>query len=95
MTETPTGSDPTRVVEVERKYDVDDGTPLPEWRGVPGVDAVSAGELRELDARYLDTSDADFEPRFAALLGAKREAEADVDAEAARIITPRLAGSVR
>ncbi|WP_091234692.1 CYTH domain-containing protein [Microbacterium sp. 3J1] len=58
MTETPSGSGPSRVVEVERKYDVDDGTPLPEWRGVPGVDAVSAGEIRELDARYLDTVDA-------------------------------------
>lgn len=58
MTETPSGSEPTRAVEVERKYDVDGGTPLPEWRGVPGVDAVSDGELRELDARYFDTADA-------------------------------------
>lgn len=51
--------EPSRVVEVERKYDVDDGTPLPDWTGLPGVDAVSAGELRELDARYLDTADAE------------------------------------
>lgn len=58
MTEAPHGSEPSRTVEVERKYDVDDATPLPDWRGVPGVDAVSDGELRELDARYLDTSDA-------------------------------------
>lgn len=58
MTETPSGSEPTRAVEVERKYDVDGSTPLPEWRGVPGVDAVSDGELRELDARYFDTADA-------------------------------------
>lgn len=58
MTETPSGSEPTRAVEVERKYDVDGSTPLPEWRGVPGVDAVSGGELRELDARYFDTADA-------------------------------------
>jgi len=54
----PSGSEPTRVVEVERKYDVDDMTPLPEWTGLPGVDAVSEGEVRELDARYLDTDDA-------------------------------------
>ncbi|MBO0979752.1 CYTH domain-containing protein [Microbacterium sp. SD291] len=51
-------TEPSRTVEVERKYDVDEGTPLPEWRGIPGVDAVSEGELRELDARYLDTADA-------------------------------------
>lgn len=57
--ESPSGSEPSRVVEVERKYDVDTSTPLPEWRGVPGVDEVTAGELRELDARYLDTADAE------------------------------------
>lgn len=58
MTEAPTGSEPSRTVEVERKYDVDDATSLPDWRGIAGVDAVSDGELRELDARYLDTADA-------------------------------------
>ncbi|GAT73532.1 CYTH domain-containing protein [Microbacterium hydrocarbonoxydans] len=58
MSEPLTGSEPSRTVEVERKYDVDATTPLPDWSGVPGVDAVSAGELRELDARYLDTADA-------------------------------------
>ncbi|MFJ4996566.1 CYTH domain-containing protein [Microbacterium sp. NPDC088619] len=51
------GLEPSRVVEVERKYDVDDTTPLPEWVGIPGVDAVSSGEVRELDARYFDTAD--------------------------------------
>ncbi|MEV4738265.1 MULTISPECIES: CYTH domain-containing protein [unclassified Microbacterium] len=51
--------EPSRVVEVERKYDVDADTPLPDWTGLPGVDEVSAGELRELDARYLDTGDAE------------------------------------
>ncbi len=35
---------------------------------------------------FLATRDPDFEPRFAALLGAKREADADVDAEVAAII---------
>lgn len=63
MTESDTpsqpDSEPTRVVEVERKYDVDDDTRLPEWGGLPGVDAVSEGEVRELDARYLDTDDAE------------------------------------
>lgn len=53
------GSEPSRVVEVERKYDVDDATPLPAWVGIPGVDAVSSGDVRELDARYLDTADAE------------------------------------
>lgn len=51
-------TEPSRTVEVERKYDVDGDTPLPEWQGIPGVDDVSEGERRELDARYLDTADA-------------------------------------
>lgn len=63
MTEDATASqadsEPSRVVEVERKYDVDDDTPLPAWIGLPGVDEVSAGEVRQLDARYLDTADAE------------------------------------
>lgn len=58
MTDAIDPAEPSRVVEVERKYDVDPGTPLPDWRGLPGVDAVSEGEARELDARYLDTADA-------------------------------------
>ena len=36
--------------------------------------------------QFLDTREADFAERFAALLGAKREADADVDADVARII---------
>ena len=36
--------------------------------------------------QFLDTTDPDFEPRFAALLGQKREAEEDVDAAVAAII---------
>ncbi len=50
-------SGPSRAVEVERKYDVDVDTALPDWSQVPDVVAVSAGEERELDARYLDTAD--------------------------------------
>jgi len=48
---------PSRSVEVERKFDVDAGTPVPEWTGVPGVASVSPGEERHLDALYLDTAD--------------------------------------
>lgn len=59
MTEGTHDSPPSRVVEVERKYDVGDATPLPVWVGIPGVDAVSSGEVRELDARYFDTEDAE------------------------------------
>lgn len=51
-------TEPSRSVEVERKYDVDAATPLPVWTAVPGVDAVTEGELRVLDAQYLDTADA-------------------------------------
>lgn len=51
-------TDPSRTVEVERKYDVDEATPLPVWDAVPGVDGVTSGEHRALDARYLDTADA-------------------------------------
>lgn len=50
-------TEPSRTVEVERKYDVDVATPLPLWEGIPGVDAVTAGEARALDARYFDTED--------------------------------------
>ena len=49
---------PQSTFEVERKYDADADTALPDWSAVPGVREVSAGELRELDARYLDTADA-------------------------------------
>jgi hypothetical protein len=46
-------------VEVESKYDVDTDTPLPDWSRLPGVARVGAPEPRDLDARYLDTADAD------------------------------------
>lgn len=51
-------TEPSRTVEVERKYDVDTATPLPVWQAVPGVDEVTSGERRTLDARYFDTADA-------------------------------------
>ncbi|KAA9135932.1 CYTH domain-containing protein [Microbacterium caowuchunii] len=49
--------EPTRSVEVEVKFDVDETAVLPDWSGLPGVTAIGAPELRELDARYLDTED--------------------------------------
>jgi inorganic triphosphatase YgiF len=49
---------PHRSVEIELKFDVDAGTPVPEWTRIPGVHAVTAGEVRHLDAAYLDTADA-------------------------------------
>lgn len=51
-------AEPQRTFEIERKYDADADTALPDWSGVPGVVSVTDGELRELDARYLDTADA-------------------------------------
>lgn len=47
----------TRSVEVERKFDADAETPLPDWSGVPGVATIGAPERRDLDAHYLDTAD--------------------------------------
>ena len=47
-----------RSVEIEKKFDVEAGTPIPDWTRVPGVARVSEGEERHLDAGYLDTADA-------------------------------------
>ena len=49
--------EPSRSLEVERKYDVDDAAAVPDWTTLPGVAAVGAAEHRQLDARYLDTAD--------------------------------------
>lgn len=51
------GTGAERSVEIERKYDVDADTPLPDWRALPGIASVGEPEPRELDARYLDTVD--------------------------------------
>ncbi|MEJ1155262.1 CYTH domain-containing protein [Microbacterium sp. Mu-86] len=48
---------PRRSVEVELKFDADTETSLPNWISVPGIASVGAGEVRELDARYLDTTE--------------------------------------
>jgi inorganic triphosphatase YgiF len=50
-------TEPTRSVEVERKYDVDEVAAVPDWSRLPGVHAVGEPEVRELDARYFDTAD--------------------------------------
>ncbi|WP_438353220.1 CYTH domain-containing protein [Microbacterium sp. CJ88] len=49
--------EPSRSVEVERKFDVDHDTPFPEWMPLPGVTTVDPAEHRTLDARYYDTAD--------------------------------------
>ncbi|GLJ78736.1 CYTH domain-containing protein [Microbacterium imperiale] len=50
-------TEPRSSLEVERKYDVDADTPVPDWAALPGVATVGEPEPRELDARYLDTPD--------------------------------------
>lgn len=50
-------TEPRSSIEIERKYDVDAETPLPDWSAMPGVAVVGEAEPRELDARYLDTAD--------------------------------------
>jgi CHAD domain-containing protein len=42
-------------VEVEEKYDTDEGTPLPDLAGLPGVASVALPEEHELEATYVDT----------------------------------------
>ncbi|MEV7693543.1 CYTH domain-containing protein [Microbacterium sp. NPDC089189] len=48
---------PARAVEVEEKFDVDEHASMPDWTQLADVDEVGAPEVRELDARYLDTDD--------------------------------------
>jgi inorganic triphosphatase YgiF len=50
-------AEPTRSIEIERKYDVDAETPLPDWTSLPGVTSVGDPESRTLDACYYDTDD--------------------------------------
>ena len=51
-------TEPQRTFEIERKYDADPDTALPDWTSVPGVTGVSEAEPRALDARYFDTAEA-------------------------------------
>ena len=48
---------PTRVVEVEQKYDVEDATPLPPLQDLPGVSQVDQPVDHHLEANYFDTED--------------------------------------
>jgi hypothetical protein len=48
---------PERSVELELKFDVGAGTPLPDLASLPGIAAVSAPEPRELDSRYFDSEE--------------------------------------
>lgn len=48
---------PHSSIEIERKYDADADTPLPDLFALPGVACVGEVEVRRLDARYLDTAD--------------------------------------
>ena len=57
MTDAASGGEPTRSVEVEQKFDVDDAAVLPDWTQLTEVHAVGDAEARELDARYFDTDD--------------------------------------
>ena len=50
-------SEPSRSVEIELKFDVDEDTPLPDFGEIAEVASIGAPELRELDARYLDTAE--------------------------------------
>jgi CHAD domain-containing protein len=45
------------VVEIERKFDVEDDTPLPALEDVPGVGGVDAPVEFHLEAEYFDTED--------------------------------------
>lgn len=59
--------DPTRSIEIERKYDVSESTGLPDLASLPGVADVGAPELRALDAVYFDTNDLSLARRAVAL----------------------------
>lgn len=48
---------PTRLVEVERKYDVEDSAVLPPLRDLPGVRRVEPPVEHLLEAEYFDTED--------------------------------------
>ncbi|WP_159619540.1 CYTH and CHAD domain-containing protein [Arthrobacter zhaoguopingii] len=49
--------DPTPVVEIERKYDVGDGTAVPPLEHLPGVARVDPPAEHRLEATYFDTAD--------------------------------------
>jgi CHAD domain-containing protein len=48
---------PTSVVEIERKYDVQDGAAFPKLKDLPGVAHVDKPVKHRLEAEYFDTED--------------------------------------
>lgn len=50
--------EPTRTLEVEITFDVDDTTPVPDWTALAEVATMSDVEVRHLDATYYDTAEA-------------------------------------
>lgn len=52
-------SDPSRYLEVERKFDVDASTQPPSFDGIAGVTRVEHAETQTLDAVYYDTPERD------------------------------------
>jgi CHAD domain-containing protein len=50
-------SAPVVAVEIERKFEPGPGFRLPDLSGLPGVVAVAAPRVHELDATYFDTAD--------------------------------------
>ena len=47
----------TRVVEIERKFDVEDSVLLPSFQDLPGVDRMDKPVEHRLEAEYFDTRD--------------------------------------
>lgn len=47
----------TPVIEIERKFDVEDTVLLPSLRGLPGVDRIDKPVKQVLEAEYFDTKD--------------------------------------
>lgn len=68
MSPDPDATAPARSLEIERKYDVDADTALPDFGALPGIARIGEADHRALDARYLDTPDG----RLAAHLTALR-----------------------
>ena len=42
---------PSTQPEIERKYDVDADTPLPDWSGMPGVARIGEDQVSDYAAR--------------------------------------------
>lgn len=47
----------TSFVEVEVKFTVDEGTPVPDLGSLPGISVIQGPQVHELSALYFDTAD--------------------------------------